>query len=254
MTCIQALLSLLLVAPCTAQGGASLDTAIAEALANPQRPADDRSRDALRKPDQVLAFFEIKPGMRVLDLFSGGGYYTEILSHLVGPSATVVSQNNQAYLNYLKAENAARYAGNRLQNVERLITEADDLQLADASIDATLAILTWHDFYYGGDGSGWPAVDESALVDKLCKAMKPGAVLGIIDHVALPGSDPAVSGEELHRVDPERIKQDLAGSCFELVGDVQFLRNPEDPLTQVVMDPDIRGRTDQVVLKYRRRD
>jgi predicted methyltransferase len=253
MTCIQALLSLLLISPCTDGGGGSLDVVIAEALASPERLAEDRSRDPLRKPDQVLAFFEIKPGMRVLDLFSGGGYYTEILNYLVGPTGSVISQNNQAYLDYLKDENTARYKDDRLHNVERLIVEADDLNLPDASIDATLAILTWHDFYYGGDGAGgWPAVDESALVDKLCKAMKPGAVLGIIDHVAPAGSDPAVSGEELHRVDPERIKADLSSSCFVLQGEAQFLRNPADPLDLVVMDPAIRGKSDRVVLKYRR--
>ena len=252
MTCTQALLSLLLITPCTDGGTPAMDVAVAEALADPQRFAADRSRDHLRKPEQVLAFFEIKPGMRVLDLFSGGGYYTEILSLVVGPTGSVVAQNNQAYLDYMKDENASRYADNRLPNVERLITEADSMQLEDASFDATLAILTWHDFYYGGGASGWPAVNESALVDKLCSAMKPGAVLGIIDHVAQRDSDPALTGEELHRVDPERIKMDLAGSCFKLEAEAQFLRNPADPLNLVVMDPAIRGKTDQVVLKYRR--
>ena len=252
MTCTQALLSLLLISPCTDGGTPAMDIAIAEALADPQRIATDLSRDPWRKPDQVLAFFEIKPGMRVLDLFSGGGYYTEILSHLVGPTGSVVAQNNQAYLDYMKDEIASRYVDNRLSNVERLITEADSMQLEVASFDATLAILTWHDFYYGGGASGWPAVDESALVDKLCSAMKPGAVLGIIDHVAESGSDPAVSGEALHRVDPERIKMDLAGSCFKLEAEASFLRNPNDQLGKVVMDPTVRGKTDRVILKYRR--
>lgn len=253
MTCTQALLSLLLITPCTDGGTPAMDVAIAEALADPQRIESDRSRDPLRKPDQVLAFFEIKPGMRVLDLFSGGGYYTEILSRVVGPTGSVVAQNNGAYLDYMKDENATRYAGNRLPNVERLVTEADSMQLEDDSFDATLAILTWHDFYYGGGASGWPEVNESALVDKLCKAMKPGAVLGIIDHVAKPGSNPAVTGEELHRVDPDRIKTDLTDSCFKLEAEAQFLRNAADPLDQVVMDPAIRGKTDRVVLKYRRK-
>jgi predicted methyltransferase len=153
----------------------------------------------------------------------------------------------------VKDEIASRDAANRLPNVEQLVTEADAMQLDASSFDAALAVLTWHDFYYGGDASGWPAVNESALADKLCKALKPGAVLGIIDHVAKAGSDPATAGEELHRVDPQRIKDDLAGSCFELEAEAQFLRNPADPLDLVVMDPAIRGKTDRVVLKYRRR-
>jgi predicted methyltransferase len=76
MTCMQAVLSLLLVSPCSDGGGASTQAIIAESLAQPARLESDREKDVLRKPDQVLAFFEIKPGMRVLDLFSGGGYYT----------------------------------------------------------------------------------------------------------------------------------------------------------------------------------
>ncbi len=252
MTCTQALLSLLLISPCTDSGSPSIDLDIAEALASPLRTEADRVRDPMRKPDQVLAFFEIKPGMRVLDLFSGGGYYTEILSRTVGAGGSVVSHNNLAYIDYAKDEIASRYADNRLPNVEQLLTEANDLQLATASFDAVLAILTWHDFYYGDASFGWPDVNESTLVNTLCKAMKPGAVLGIIDHAAVAGADPRQAGHELHRVDPQRIKDDLAGSCFELVAEAQFLRNPEDQLGKAAMDPAVRGKTDRVIYKYRR--
>ena len=254
MTCTQALLSLLLISPCNDGGSPSMDIAIAEALASPQRIEADRARDPLRKPDQVLTFFEIKPGMRVLDLFSGGGYYTEILSRVVGANGSVVSHNNQAYVNFVTDEITARYADNRLPNVEQIIIEADDLQLPDSNFDATLAILTWHDFYYGDASIGWPAVDELGLVSKLCKAMKPGAVLGIIDHVAEAGADPAKAGEDLHRVDPQRIKDDLAGSCFEMEAEALFLRNPQDQLSKVAMDPAVRGKTDRAILKYRRKN
>jgi len=252
MTCAQALLSLLLISPCTDGGGTSIDLHIAEALASPQRSEEDRLKDPFRKPDQVLSFFEIKPGMRVLDLFSGGGYYTEILGRTLGPNGSVVSHNNLAYVDYVNDEITARYKDNRLQNVEQVVAEADDLQLADASFDAALAILTWHDFYYGNANSDWKEVNEEALVNKLCKAMKPGAVLGIIDHVAVAGADPRQTGQELHRVDPQNIRDDLAGSCFEFVAEAKFLRNPADQLDKVAMDPEIRGKTDQVVYKFRR--
>ena len=61
-----------------------LSTAYREAVANTSRTERDRSRDAGRKPAQVLEFFGIEPGMNVLDMFAGGGYYTEILSRVVG--------------------------------------------------------------------------------------------------------------------------------------------------------------------------
>ncbi len=259
MTCTQALLSLLLISPCSDGGGQAINQAgnpigneaITAALAHPQRLEGDLARDPLRKPEEVLAFFEIKPGMRVLDLFSGGGYYTEILSRITNPGGSVVSHNNTAYLDYAKDEIASRYADNRLSNVTHLVTEADSLELSDASFDAVLAILTWHDFYYS-HSPGWPEVNESQLVTKLCKAMKPGAVLGIIDHVAEAGSIAQQTGQELHRVDPQHIKDDLAASCFEWVAEANFLRNPADQYDKSVMDPTVRGKTDQVIFKYRR--
>lgn len=253
MTCTQALLSLLLITPCTDGGSTAMNVAVAEALASPQRTEADRSRDPLRKPDRVLEFFEIKPGMRVLDLFAGGGYYSEILSRVVGPLGEVVSHNNQAYLDFVQDEVAARFADDRLPNVQRLAVEANDFQLQENHFDATLAILTWHDFYYGDESINWPDVDESKLVNTLCKAMKPGAVLGIIDHVASAGADARTAGHELHRVDPQRIRDDLANSCFMLEDEASFLRNPQDPLDIVAMDPSVRGKTDRVIYKYRRK-
>lgn len=63
------------------------------AVSSSERPADDKSLDAGRKPDQMLAFFAIKPGMQVADLFAGAGYTTELLSLEVGPTGKVYSQN-----------------------------------------------------------------------------------------------------------------------------------------------------------------
>jgi predicted methyltransferase len=134
-----------------------------------------------------------------------------------------------------------------------MIAEADDLQLPAASLDAALAILTWHDFYYDDPENNWPAIDELALTDKLCAALKPGAVLGIIDHVAIAGSDVSESSENLHRVDPERIKADMKDSCFEFEAEINALRNPQDDYEKTVFDPAVRGKTDRVVYKFRRK-
>jgi predicted methyltransferase len=71
-------------------------SAVTAAVASPDRPEADRARDAARKPAEVLAFFGFAPGNKLLDLFAGGGYYTEILSHLVGPKGHVTAHNNKA--------------------------------------------------------------------------------------------------------------------------------------------------------------
>jgi len=229
-----------------------MDMVIAEALASPARPESDRLKDPLRRPDQVLAFYEIGPGMKVLDLFSGGGYYTEIVSAVVGSEGQVVAHNNNAYLAFVGEELDKRFADGHLSNVKRITAEAADLELPEASFDAALAILTWHDFYIADPDNGWPAIDEPALTQKLCAALKPGAVLGVIDHVALAGTDPHETGEKLHRIDPARIKADLAGGCFEFEGEINVLRNPADDHSKLVFDPTIRGKTDRVVYKFRR--
>ncbi len=74
------------------------------AVADARRSDADRERDKTRKPVAVLDFFGVEPGMQVLDLLSGGGYYTEILSHAVGPSGEVVAHVNDIYEEYNREE------------------------------------------------------------------------------------------------------------------------------------------------------
>ena len=253
MNCALAVTTLFLLAPCSDGGGKSMNLEIAESLASPERLEQDLSRDPLRRPDLVLEFFEIKPGMNVLDLFSGGGYYTEILSRIVGENGKVVAHNNEAYLAYEKDTLALRFTENRLPNVDRISVQVADLDLAPNSFDAVLAMLTWHDFYYQDVENGFPLTDEPALTEKLCAALKPGAVLGISDHVAVAGSDTMDTAQNLHRIDPQRIKDDLSGSCFSFEGEINVLRNPDDDHSKPMFAEGIRGRTDRVVYKYRRK-
>ena len=253
MNCVQAIMSLFLLAPCYQGGGKSMDLEIAESLASADRLEQDRASDPLRRPDLVLSFFGIEPGMAVLDLFSGGGYYSEIVSRIVGDKGKVVAHNNEAYMAYEKDKLALRFEPGRLPNVERITAEANDLEFPDATFDAALAMLTWHDFYYLDAENGWPSIDEKALTEKLCKALKRGAVLGISDHVAAAESDPFESGQNLHRIDPARIKADLSGSCFEFEGEISILRNPDDDHGKPMFAEGIRGHTDRVVYKFRRK-
>lgn len=253
MDCTHALMVLFLLAPCEDSGGAPINIAIAEALASPDRLEQDRQNDPLRRPDLVLEFFEIKPGMTVLDLFSGGGYYSEIVSRVVGENGSVLAHNNEAYLAFAKDSLEKRYAGSRLPNVKQVTAEADQLELQASTFDAAIAMLTWHDFYYLDTENGWPAIDQDTLVQKLCSALKPGAVLGITDHVAASGSAPEQSGQELHRIDPAHIRDDLEGTCFEYEAELNVLRNPDDDLSQPMFAQGVRGRTDRVVYKFRRR-
>jgi predicted methyltransferase len=225
---------------------------IAAALAAPDRLPGDRDQDPNRKPAEVLAFFGVTPGMTVLDLFSGGGYYTEILSHLVGSQGHVDANNNQAYLGFVKDELGKRYVdAGRLANVERFLAENNALDLQEGRYDFVLMSMVYHDVYFVDADNGWPRIDAPAMLAEIYAAMKPGAVLGVIDHVAADNAPPETGGT-LHRIDPALLKSDITASGFVLDGESDVLRNPEDDHSLAVFDPKIRGKTDRVVLRFRK--
>lgn len=257
MSCSTILFSLFLVSPCGAGGAGGVgggsgdfNDAIAAAIANPLRPAQDLEKDLRRKPAKVLSFFDIEPGMTVLDLFSGGGYYTEMLNSIVGEDGKVIAHTNQAYIPFVGEIYQTRYADGRLANTGTIISEADDLEFDENSLDAVLMVLTWHDFLYADAENGWNSIDEDLLVQKLCTAMKPGAVLGLIDHVANSGGKAVEVAKDLHRIDPQVVRDTFADSCFELQAEADFLANPDDDHTLTMFDKTIRGETDRFVFKF----
>ena len=235
-----------------AAAAAAVDPSIySAALASPSRLAGDRDRDTGRKPDQVLAFFGIAPGMTVLDLFSGGGYYSEILSRVVGPDGTVVAHTNSAYLNFVGEEFAARYADGRLPNVTVLTAENNELQLDADRFDAIMMVLAYHDIYWVAPEQGWPQIDVPRLHAELYKSLKPGGILAIVDHYAVAGS-PRSTGSTVHRIDPAIVKEELQLAGFTLDAESDLLRNPDDDHSKNVFDPAIRGNTDRFMLRFRK--
>ena len=221
------------------------------AVDNAARSAADRERDANRKPADVLAFFRLDPGMTVLDMYSGGGYYTEIIAHLVGPSGRVDAHNNQAYFGFAGDEIAARYADGRLGNVSALNAENNELDLEPGRYDAVTMVLTYHDFYLVDEENGWPAIDRPALLAEIHEGLKPGGIVGIVDHAA-PAGAPSTTGGTTHRIDPAIVVADMQAAGFVHEGEGDILRNAEDDLQQSVFDPEIRGKTDRFVLRFRK--
>jgi len=242
--------SLFLMSPCGQDGGEDISDAVNAAVSTQQRPAEDRQKDASRKPDKVLSFFDIKPGMTVLDLFSGGGYYTEMLNSVVGENGKVIAHTNEAYIPFSGEIYQKRYVDGRLAQTETIVMEADDLKFKDNSLDAAMLVLTWHDFLFADTENDWQSIDEDLLINKLCKAMKPGAVLGVIDHVANEGGDTATVAKSLHRIDPQAVRDSFANSCFKLEAEAGFLANPDDDHTLAVFDAAIRGKSDRFVFRF----
>lgn len=230
----------------------NIDAAVyANAVANAKRPEADRERDAGRRPAEVLEFFGIAPGMVVLDMFSGGGYYTEIMSSVVSDSGRIIAQTNTPYLSFTGEEFEARYANNRLENVEVLMAENNELELAPEQFDAITMVLSFHDIYFEDLERGWAKIDGPELLAELKKSLKPGGILGIVDHSAAVGA-PADTGGTIHRIDEAIVVADMQAAGFELEARSDILRNPDDDLNKLVFAPEIRGKTDRFVLRFRK--
>jgi predicted methyltransferase len=220
------------------------------AVASDARPDSDRARDAGRKPAAVLEFFDIEPGMTVLDMFTGGGYYAEIISEVVGEQGKVIAQSNHAYLGFVGDVFEERFGSGRLTNVEVLMAENNELSLQADSLDAVMLVLSFHDLYYSDPENGWPRIDGPAFLAELKKGLKPGGIVAVIDHYAETGA-PAETGSSVHRIDPAIVMADMEAAGFVMDGQSDLLRNPADDLRKTVFAPEIRGKTDRFIMRFR---
>jgi predicted methyltransferase len=245
MSKIFKILSLIMVG--LAINTATLANTYTDAVDNPARSDADRERDKTSKPAAVLEFFGVQPGTRVLDLFSGGGYYSELLSYTVGPTGQVIAHTNDVYESSTGDEAATRFKGSRLANVSRLTSEIDKLGLEQASLDMILMVLSYHDIYYVADY--WPKVDRDQFFKQIRDSLKSGGILAIIDHSAQAGSGKSAA-QKLHRIDEVFAKQDIESAGFVFDGASELLRNPDDKRTLGVFDEAIRRNTDRFVYRF----
>ena len=121
----------------------------AAALADPQRPAADRERDAARFPADLLAFAQIEKGEKVGDYIMGGGYWTRILSSAVGPEGHVYAFQPDEFIAFRPAygeEQDAAVAGRA--NVTPLRGPVAAPPFAEP-LDTIITVQNLHDLYIG---------------------------------------------------------------------------------------------------------
>lgn len=253
-----ALVALAVPAPSFAQAATAVASttpvvspAIRAAVDAPTRSAKDRERDAKDRPAEVLGLAGVAPGMTVADVFGGGGYYSEILTGVVGPSGKVLLVNNAPYLTFAGKDLEQRFANGRLAQVQRSVVESCNLGLAPESLDVAMIVMSYHDLYHY-DPRGWPKIDANAFLEQVRRAVKPGGVFLIVDHAAKAGTGNA-SAQDLHRIDEQFAIADLEKHGFVLEKRWDGLRNPGDDYGVMVFDSKVRGRTDRFVHVYRRK-
>jgi predicted methyltransferase len=223
---------------------------VTAAIADPARPADQVAHDAERHPGELLTFAGAASGQRVADFMSGGAYFTRLLSGIVGERGRVYAFLPEEQLQHCApAETAGTLAiagDPHYGNVRVLRAPVADFSPPEP-LDLIWTSLNFHDLY---DSFMGPA-NVPQVVASLYKALKPGGVLVIVDHVAQRGSE-LRDTERLHRIDPEAIIRGVTAAGFVLEGESNVLRNAADNHELRVFDPAIRGRTDQVVLRFRK--
>lgn len=230
-----------------AAAGAEAD--VAAALAHPERPADDAANDERRRPDEVLAFAGLEAGMAVLELEAAGGYYTEILSRAVGSDGSVIMQHPPGLMGFVGDGMEVRTADDRLANVRISITNFDELDAEDNSIDMVTWILGPHELGFAPEGNSLG--DIAGSFREIARVLKPGGVFLANDHIAPDGAG-WEAGDTLHRIEESLVTQMAEEAGLSVADSSDLFKNPDDPLTEGVFSPSIRGQTSQFTVLYRK--
>jgi predicted methyltransferase len=224
---------------------------VTTSVAAPGRSADNVKLDANRKPAELLKFLGLEQGMTVLDMFGGNRYWAEITAPAVGPQGKVlVWEPTQFYDDKAKAA-FAEFAA-KAPNVSIVSSPFEAPELPANFADFMLINLDYHDVYWENAKYGVKKMEPQAFLGKVYAAMKPGGVVGVVDHVATAGADTRAVVDKLHRIDPAVVKADFLQAGFKLEAESDMLRNPADDHSLLVFDPKIRGKTDRFVFKFRK--
>jgi predicted methyltransferase len=210
-----------------------------------ERSDADRVIDIRRQPEKLLEFADVRPGMRVLDLAAGGGYNTELLARVVGPTGTVYAQHTRTFpaskvARSLFEERLKKPVMNR---VVYLVREFED------PVPPEVAKLDLVTFYFNYHDTVWLGVDRDRMNRAVFNALKPGGFYIVADHSGRPKTG---SGEtkSLHRIEESVVRKEVQAAGFKLVEEGIFLRNPDDPRDVPVSKSQVPN--DEFVLKFRK--
>jgi len=244
------LVSLFMVLGLAASAGAanSAPAYIDAAVNDASRPAADKTRDADRKPADMLVFAAVKPGAKVADIIPGGGYFTRLFAKAVGPKGHVYAfvpdellKKRATAADGIKAL-AADPGYSNLSVTEGPVSGFS----APEALDLAWTSQNYHDLH------NWVSPEDLAAFNKaVFAALKPGGIYVVLDHVAAAGA-PADVTETLHRIDPAVVKNEVTAAGFQFDGASDVLKHPADDHTAKVFDAGVRGKTDQFILKFRK--
>ena len=218
------------------------------AVAHPGRSAADLKRDPTDRPADLLRLSGIQPGMQVADFLAADGYYSELLSYIVGDTGHVLLLNNVPYDKFVKDAWKERIEKHHLTNVEHRTVDPAHMGLKDGSLDAVVMVKVYHDLYWVDPGN-WPKIDVPPVLDQIARALKPGGILVVVDHSAKPGSGSS-DASSLHRIDEAFTRKDFESHGFKVVAKSNILRKPGDKLDKISYQEPMLGKTDRFVYVF----
>lgn len=197
-------------------------SAIAAAVTAPSRTPANVERDRYRNPGATLAFFGVKPGDTIVELFPGGGWYTEILapfSQIAGGTLYAAGpRDRMARLQEWQTSNPSVYKD--LKFAEFPATDAH-AAVPDASADVVLTFRNVHNWRFGGS-------DKAAEAFRQIFAMlKPGGVLGVVEH-RLDEADENAKEQDSGYLKESSVIAFAEAAGFELAGRSEINANPRD--------------------------
>jgi len=200
------------------------DAALAAAVAAPTRTAANMARDQYRHPAETLAFFGVRPDQTLVEYVPGGGWYTEILGPLLrekGHYIALVPDNmrmKEGTAKLLAAHKAILGANAELATVD---PSTGASTLAPDSADVILTFRNVHNLIMNGDDAA------PHVFGAFYKALKPGGVLGVVDHRLPENRDSALEKKSgyLKRSTIVKLATDAG---FRLVGESEINANPKD--------------------------
>lgn len=224
----------------------------AAAVAAPGRTQAHRALDEVRRPAEMLAFAGLRRGDRVLDYFTGNGYYAELIAQAVGPEGSVLGWNSESFGRNPEIRAALDAMAARNANASFISGPSTALSFAPNAYDVVMMHLVYHDAYWESARFGLPRIDPNTVTQAIYRTLRPGGTVLVIDHVANPGRDTRAEVEATHRILPETIRADFERAGFVLEAESQLLRNPADDRSVNVFTPSIRGRTDRIAYRFRK--
>lgn len=211
------------------------------------RPAEDIAHDGVRKPAEMLAFAQVKPGQVVIDYIPGKGYFTRLFSAAVGPQGAVYADMPQFLLDKFKGRplppSVTLEAG--YGNVHDEVAPGATLNVP-VKADLVWTSQNYHDVHIMGGAAGTAELNKAVF-----NALKPGGYFVVLDHAGAAGQDDATMAK-LHRIDRALVVKEITAAGFVLDGESQALANPADNHSLNVFDTAIRGKTDQFILRFKK--